>query len=89
MGLSPTVEAALRNKFTRDSEALAKCKHQCKGLEPKKRKRIVNKKASRVSRIRTKLFIYELVRKYKKSLEDREYYKSKLRELTEQLAPYV
>jgi len=85
-GLSKRDEDRLRKKLVIDSKALDRCNYQCKGLSSDTRKRLRNKKASRVSRIRKKLSIYELVRRFEKSLEDREYYKSKLRELKEQLA---
>jgi hypothetical protein len=62
--LDPKEEKSLRKMLQKHLKDLENCNSQMKGLSSNERKKLRNRKASRVSRLRKKLSVYDLTRRY-------------------------
>lgn len=64
-------EKTLRKQLGVYMEELNRCNSETLGMTPRDRKKIRNRKASRVSRLKKKLYVYDLQRNYNAAILDR------------------
>ena len=84
--LNPVQEKKLREQLKRHLKDLDRCNAQSKGMSPIEKKKLRNRKASRVSRLRKKLSVFDLQRKYQEVLKENEERKAAMKSMEARLA---